>query len=175
MQDTPPTTVIPRLIDVYPYRMASGGVEFLLLRRSKNRIYAGQWRMIGGKIQAGETAAEAAVREFREETGLGATLFWCVPSVNSFFDFERNMLHHIPVFACCCEAGAEPVLNHEHDKSGWFSTQEAIQLTPWPEQQRLITLIERILQTGAPLPEEWILHRLLPVDSSSQTEKASNA
>lgn len=175
MQDPVTTAVIPRLIDVYPYRMTSGGIEFLLMRRAKRKLYQGQWRMLGGKIQPGETASEAAVREFREETGMEAGLFWCVPSVNSFFDFERNMLHHIPVFACRCEPGAEPVLNHEHDKSGWFSAQEAIQLTPWPEQQRLITLIERILQSQTSLPDEWILSRHVPGGTASQTEKASNA
>ena len=43
-----------RLIDVYVYRMNSGFPEFLLLLRSKNKIYANQWRMVGGKVKENE-------------------------------------------------------------------------------------------------------------------------
>ncbi|MCH8485413.1 MAG: NUDIX domain-containing protein [Candidatus Cyclonatronum sp.] len=149
----------PSLIDVYPYRMSCGAVHFMMFRRAKGTLYEGQWRMIGGKVMAGETAAAAAQREFKEETSLDAELFWCVPSVNSFFDFERNMLHHIPVFACSCKTEAKPVLNHEHDSYGWFTAAEAAKLTAWPEQQRLIRLIERILLHQDSLPNEWILSR----------------
>lgn len=170
MPHSPSATSTPKLVDVYPYRVTPSGIEFLMMLRAKNRLYEGQWRMVGGKIKTNETAAEAAVREFTEETGLRAELFWCVPSVNSFFDFERNILHHIPVFACCCGPEAEPVLNHEHQRSGWFSPTKAATLTPWPEQQRLITLIGYILHTQASLPPEWILAKQTYDGMVSQTD-----
>ena len=42
----------------------------LLLRRSGAGDHEGEWCFPGGKIEDGETVAEAAVRETKEETGL---------------------------------------------------------------------------------------------------------
>jgi ADP-ribose pyrophosphatase YjhB (NUDIX family) len=43
--------------------------KFLLIRRN-NGPYTGQWALVGGKWDFGETLAEAIVREVHEETGL---------------------------------------------------------------------------------------------------------
>lgn len=49
----------------------AGGGAFLLCRRAaKLRRHAGQWALPGGRLDAGETPVEAAVREVREELGL---------------------------------------------------------------------------------------------------------
>ncbi|MFB6274223.1 MAG: NUDIX domain-containing protein, partial [Salinibacter sp.] len=45
-----------RVVDVYPYREQSVNPEFLLLRRASGTEYAGQWRMVGGKIEPDEAA-----------------------------------------------------------------------------------------------------------------------
>jgi predicted NUDIX family NTP pyrophosphohydrolase len=55
------------------YREAGAGLEFLLAHPGgpfwKNRD-AGAWSIPKGELQKGETAWQAAVREFQEETGL---------------------------------------------------------------------------------------------------------
>lgn len=150
------TDATPELIDVYPYRINGSVVEFLLLKRSSNVIYPGQWRMIGGKVNSGETAVEAARRELTEETGLKPSKFWCVPSVNTFFDFKHNRLHHIPVFSAQLTTDSTPVLNHEHEQYGWFGVKEASERVNWPEQQRLIRLVGTITERNQIL-DEWIL------------------
>ena len=48
---------------------AAAGEELLLIRRA-NGPYTGQWALVGGKWDFGETLAEAIVREVMEETGL---------------------------------------------------------------------------------------------------------
>lgn len=157
------TEVAPELIDVYAYRrpveMAKpDAIEFLMLRRAPEVIYAGQWRMIGGKVKSGETAAEAAKRELQEETGCAPELFWCVPTVNSFFDFKQNKLHHIPVFAAGLNAEKSINLNHEHDRYHWHPAASAARQVLWPEQARIIQLIPQLLHaTQGSLPREWIV------------------
>jgi mutator protein MutT len=44
--------------------------RFLIRQRPEGTVYAGSWEFPGGKCEPGETPAETAVRECREETGL---------------------------------------------------------------------------------------------------------
>ena len=52
-------------------RGVAGGAAFLLCRRASgmNR-HSGQWALPGGKIDAGESVEEAALREIEEEVGI---------------------------------------------------------------------------------------------------------
>jgi 8-oxo-dGTP pyrophosphatase MutT (NUDIX family) len=66
-------SVIPSDVSDLDGRMAdvAGGASFVLCRRSAglNR-HASQWALPGGRLDAGETAVEAALRETDEEIGV---------------------------------------------------------------------------------------------------------
>ncbi len=62
--------VAPVPVAVALIRQASAAGEELLLIRRAGGPYTGQWALVGGKWDFGETLAEAIVREVREETGL---------------------------------------------------------------------------------------------------------
>jgi 8-oxo-dGTP diphosphatase len=50
-----------------------GDGQFLLAQRPAGKVYAGYWEFPGGKLEAGETAYAALVRELHEELGLRVT------------------------------------------------------------------------------------------------------
>lgn len=49
---------------------------FLLARRPPGKVYAGWWEFPGGKVEAGEPAAEALSRELHEELGIDVRCAW---------------------------------------------------------------------------------------------------
>lgn len=136
------------VVDVYPYRVDGRAVRFLLLRRAAGTLYAGQWRMVGGKIEAGETAWQAARRELLEETGRAPVRLWSVPSINAFYEWQHDRLRLIPAFAA--ELDADPVLDDEHDAFCWLPAGEAVERLAWPEQRRLLRLAAEMLDRGVP-------------------------
>lgn len=147
---------MPRLVDVYPYQKRDSELLLMILKRATGVKYSGQWRMIGGKAKKDEKLYNTALRELKEETGLAPLLFWCIPSVNQFYDHKTDTTRQIPAFGGELSSDADIILNHEHSEHKWISAEEIDDYILWPEQRRLMTLLATIV-TEKNLLEEWII------------------
>lgn len=58
--------------------------DFLLTSRPVGKVYEGYWEFPGGKLEAGETVAQALARELHEELGIhiGTAQLWKVELVD---------------------------------------------------------------------------------------------
>ncbi|MDZ7693551.1 MAG: NUDIX domain-containing protein [Balneolaceae bacterium] len=144
------------LVDVYPYRFSKNQIEFFTGKRSTSKIYSGQWRMVGGKVEQGETAWQAALREMKEEVGVEPVRFWSPPTLNQFYEPKNDTIHHIPVFAAEISPDAEITLNDEHQQLKWITIEQVEQYIHWPEQARIMGLIHSLLSSKEIL-KEWEL------------------
>lgn len=152
-----------KLIDLYPYTEVSSGVfRFLILLRSSKKIYGGQWRMIGGKVELEESYHVAALRELREETQLQPTEFWTIPSVNTFYEPKSNQIHHIPAFAARIDDATQLTLDDEHIDFKWIEARAAADYLAWPEQIRLMQLCNELLVSDRIIPQWRIDLRMEP-------------
>ena len=65
-------------VDVAVGILINADDQFLLTSRPPGKVYEGYWEFPGGKLEAGETVAQALSRELHEELGLqiGAVQLW---------------------------------------------------------------------------------------------------
>lgn len=152
------------VFEVCLFRLTNDQPQYLLLKRSDaDPLYPGIWQVVTGTLQEGESAADGALREVREETGLEPTRFWSVPLVNSFYVPREDAIVFSPFFAGEIARSSEPRLSEEHLLYKWASLSKARTLIPWPGQRRGIELVHEYIagkKDTAPLVELTdIIHR----------------
>lgn len=96
------------------------GQELLLVRRA-NPPDAGLWGFPGGKIEPGETLAQAAEREAREETGIICRAGPAFAALDAF-DHEQGALraHYVLIALPCQWLAGEPVAADDALEAAWF-------------------------------------------------------
>jgi 8-oxo-dGTP diphosphatase len=66
-------------------------IDFLLACRPEGKVYAGYWEFPGGKLEIGETAFQALVRELQEEMGITVTA--ATPWLHKQFVYPHATVH----------------------------------------------------------------------------------
>ena len=120
--------------------------KLLLIRREDN----GLWAMPGGSVDVGETLAEAAVRELREETGLEGQAEKFLGAFDSrLWKFPAKS--HLNVFVFLVEApDGEPQCMPETIGVGFWSRDQLPDLSPG--DSGLIPLVFRMVNGEASIP-----------------------
>ncbi len=138
------TRITVRVIDAYVYRKTAEGLRFLILKRAKTKIYEHLWQGVAGKIEAGEEAWEAALRELKEETGLEPVRMFVADHVSKFYEGYKDRLNLVPVFGIQVDR-ADIALSEEHCAYQWVTFREAVKTLVWSGQKQGLTAVHDML------------------------------
>ncbi|SFE37994.1 mutator mutT protein [Phytobacter palmae] len=112
---------------IYPVAAVLGVIvhesRVLLVRRS-NPPDASFWGFPGGKIEAGETLEQAAIREVKEETGL-RVICQARDVPLEAFDYDATgelRYHYLLIPVVCAWQGGEPVAASDVFDARWFDS-----------------------------------------------------
>ena len=96
--------------------------KFLIIRRSSQaRHKEGAWDFPGGRLEFGESAEDALIREVSEEVGLDISYKRIIGS----WTFMKNESTQVVGLTFLCKTLTDKViLSHEHDDFIWISEQE---------------------------------------------------
>ncbi len=116
------------------------GEDVLLIRRGTKPL-AGEWSLPGGRIEFGERAEAAALRELLEETGIVARLRGLVDIVDAIFTSRTTgavARHYVLFDYAAVWLSGEPAAGDDASHAEWISPARLADLPLWEETRRVI-------------------------------------
>ena len=129
-----------RVVDCYVFRQTDDDLSFLLLKRNKDKLYEHLWQGVAGKIEGGETAFKAAIRELKEETSLEPVRMFVADYVSRFYESHQDRINLVPVFGIEVDS-SEVKLSKEHVDYKWVDIYEALDTLVWRGQKESIQTV----------------------------------
>jgi len=146
MTEPPPQRPIPA-VGVACFR----GADVLLVRRGQPPRQ-GDWSVPGGRIEWGERAADAALRELSEETGVTAELAGLVDVVDGVFRARGSgaiWAHFVLIDYAARWLAGEPVAGDDAAEARFFSPSELAAVPLWDETRRIIDVARALCASAA--------------------------
>jgi len=132
------------------YHKTKEGLKFLLLYHG-----GGYWNFPKGKIEAEEKSFQAALRETREETGLGGSDLKIDQRFKAYEKFvfwrgsgiKKEKVFKIVIFYLAETKKPQIRISYEHDGYGWFTYKEAMKiLLRYKDSQRVLKQVNDFLK-----------------------------
>ena len=120
------------------------GDEVLLIRRG-TPPRMGEWSLPGGRIEPGERAVDAALRELGEETGVEARILGLIDVVDGIFPEAGR--HYVLIDYLAEWAGGEPVAGDDAADAAFMPVEAALTLVQWSETRRVIGMAVKMRKT----------------------------
>ena len=158
------TRIDTGIVDVVVMTPAPAGRRdrwrILTLRRAEGTRCTGAWEIVHGRIEDGETPAQAAVREVFEETGFAVERLYSI-AVNPFYLHKIDTVQLAFVFAAIV-APAAATIGPEHDHSMWRTPSAARKYLAWPREKDAISYALQLLANGDAGTVEDVIRVPLP-------------
>ena len=121
------------------------GDRVLLIRRgTPPRL--GEWSLPGGRIEPGERAVDAALRELKEETGVDAVITGLVDVVDGVF--PEHGRHYVMIDYRAEWTGGDPVAGDDAAEAAFHPLSAVDNLVAWAETRRVIHAAARMINPG---------------------------
>lgn len=123
------------------------GDDVLLVRRGAPPM-EDRWSIPGGRIEWGERAADAALRELKEETSCQAEIIGLVDVVDAVLtrrDDNEAWGHYVLIDYAARWISGEPQAGDDARDARFFSPTEVEALGLWDETLRIIAAARRLL------------------------------
>jgi dATP pyrophosphohydrolase len=130
------------MVSVVVLRGVGESARMLLARRAGEYLN-GVWSYIAGHVEAGESGAQAALRELREETALRPESFWATSYCEQFYAAASHTIELVPAFVGRVADDAAVRLNGEHSAFRWATLAEAAEALPFGGQRELVAYVRR--------------------------------
>jgi 8-oxo-dGTP diphosphatase len=123
------------------------GDDVLLVRRGTPPL-EDAWSLPGGRIEWGERAADAALRELKEETGCTADLIGLIDVVDAVFTRrgggDAPWGHYVLVDYAARWTEGEPLAGDDARDARFFTPSDLDALELWSETRRVIEAARRM-------------------------------
>ena len=113
------------------------GDTVLLIRRG-TPPRQGEWSLPGGRIEPGERAVDAALRELREETGVEAEITGLIDVVDGLFPEAGR--HFVLIDYAARWLSGEPVAGDDAAEARFLALDQVETLVDWSETRRIIRM-----------------------------------
>jgi 8-oxo-dGTP diphosphatase len=124
------------------------GQDVLLVRRGAAPL-ENAWSLPGGRIEWGERATDAALRELREETGCAAELIGLVDVVDAVLSSrsasDTPWGHYVLIDYAALWTEGEPAPGDDAREARFFAPDEIAALDLWEETLRVIAAARRMI------------------------------
>ncbi|HVS01818.1 MAG TPA: NUDIX hydrolase [Thermoanaerobaculia bacterium] len=120
------------------------GEEVLLIAPRR-----GRWQLPKGRIEPGEQAAEAAVREVREETGVAGRVVATLPSIEYFYlapggiRIAKLVDYYLMDYEDGSASDHDP---REVEEARWFPWERALSALTYDNEREVVAVARRLAQ-----------------------------
>jgi len=131
------------------FKEKDGKREYLLLHYPSLKKDQSYWDFPKGHLEEKETAKEAAIREVKEETGIGVENLILIDGfkkeIKYYFKKDNKLVFKIVYYFLAKTLKEEVEISSEHLGYSWASPQEAKKLIKFSSSRKLIDEAEEFL------------------------------
>ena len=124
------------MLEVVAALIVGGDSRFLLCQRPFSKARGGLWEFVGGKVEPGETRAQALCRECREELGIETAVDGEVITVTHEYP---DLTVRLTLLRARIVSGAITLIEHQAAK--WVNVCEAQGMELCPADREMLALI----------------------------------